>query len=396
MKVCLVSSFPPSRGDLNEYGYHLARALRDDPRVELTILADETAPGEEETAGFHVERCWRFNSPLNPVRLLRAIRRIRPDVVWFNLGFATLGRTPVGAFMGIAVPALVRCFGYYTHITLHTVIEFVNLKDAGLRFPPLYRVGGRIATHILLLANDVTVLLPSFRSALLKDYGADPERIHFRPHGTFNPPQPNDDASQKHQEHLVLAFGYWGTYKRLELLLAAMDEVAEILPSTVLIVAGGNHPATPGYLESVQLQRRGGCKVCFTGYVPEPDLAELFENAGVMVLPYSSAAGASGVLHQACEYALPIVASDLPEIRELASEEGIAIQFYAPGDKHGLASILLRVLQDGELRRRASTQNFRAAQSLSMAKVVSDYLRLFSARTSRRRQRLTEGWSKVV
>src|ERR1700730_706145 len=72
MRVSLVTSFPPSRGDLNEYGYHLACAMREDLRVELTILADD-AHSQEELAGFHVQRCWRFNSISNPARLLRAI-----------------------------------------------------------------------------------------------------------------------------------------------------------------------------------------------------------------------------------------------------------------------------------------------------------------------------------
>jgi len=95
IRVALVTSFPPSRGDLNEYGYHLACALRDDPRVELTILADETHL-QEDPVGFRVERCWRVNSPFNPVRLLSAIRKSSPDIVWFNIGFSTFARTSAG------------------------------------------------------------------------------------------------------------------------------------------------------------------------------------------------------------------------------------------------------------------------------------------------------------
>ena len=64
MRVSLVTSFPPSRGDLNEYGYHLACAMRDDPRVELSILADDDHT-QQELDGFNVQRCWRFD--LSPI-----------------------------------------------------------------------------------------------------------------------------------------------------------------------------------------------------------------------------------------------------------------------------------------------------------------------------------------
>jgi len=112
IRVSLVTSFPPSRGDLNEYGYHLACAMRDDSRVELSILADDT-DSPEELAGFRVQRCWRFDSIFNPIRLLMAVRNSEPDVVWFNIGFSTFARRPIAAFLALTVPALARTLHSY-------------------------------------------------------------------------------------------------------------------------------------------------------------------------------------------------------------------------------------------------------------------------------------------
>jgi hypothetical protein len=100
MKICLVTTFPPSRGGLSEYGFHIARELQKDPLLSLTILADEFPKGEAqpEIEGFSVERCWSFNSPRSPDRLLRTIRKLSPDVVWFNLLFTTFGHNPLVAF----------------------------------------------------------------------------------------------------------------------------------------------------------------------------------------------------------------------------------------------------------------------------------------------------------
>jgi len=108
MKICLVTSFPPSRDALNEYGFHIASELRQLPGIELTVLADEYAPLQVELDGFSVVRCWKFNSLSNPWRVLRAIWHERPDVVWFNLGFASFGGKALPAFLGIAIPFFAR------------------------------------------------------------------------------------------------------------------------------------------------------------------------------------------------------------------------------------------------------------------------------------------------
>jgi len=93
LKISLVTAFPPGRGDLNEYGFHLACALRDSPSVELTVLADDLE-NFEELAGFNVQRCWRFNSIFSLPRLIRTIRNTEPDVVWFNIGFSIFASNP--------------------------------------------------------------------------------------------------------------------------------------------------------------------------------------------------------------------------------------------------------------------------------------------------------------
>ena len=41
MKICLVTTFPPSTGGLSEYGFHIARELQRNPFLDLTVLADE-------------------------------------------------------------------------------------------------------------------------------------------------------------------------------------------------------------------------------------------------------------------------------------------------------------------------------------------------------------------
>ena len=142
MKICLVSAFPPSRGGLNEYGYHVAFALRKFANVELVILADTLPEPQPEVDGFNVIRCWSFNKLSNPIQLMRTIRKEKPDVVWFNLGFASFGSRAIPAFLGVTVPMFSRLRGYYTHVTLHQIMDTMNLEDARVPYPRLYRLGG--------------------------------------------------------------------------------------------------------------------------------------------------------------------------------------------------------------------------------------------------------------
>jgi glycosyltransferase involved in cell wall biosynthesis len=382
LRVCLVTCFPPSRGDLNEYGFHLACTLREEPDVDLVLLADEVSAGQE-LDGFTIERCWRFNSLLTPARLLRAIRKLNPDVVWFNMGFSTFARGPLAAFMSIMGPAITRWSGFYTHVTLHTIFERINLKDAGVRVPGAYRFAGKVATRVLLCANDVSVLLPSFRSELIQNYNVDAEHVHFRPHGIFSRTSPKRRLNTQAQEQVILAFGYWGTYKRLELLLESLGEVSKRVPRVRLVIGGLNHPTTPGYLESLQAQYANRKNIQFLGYVPESDLPDLFRKARVLVLPYTSAAGTSGVVHQACEYGLPMVAAAIPEIEEIAREYGAAIKFYRPGDRLTLSDHLIRILSSDDLRQRMAQQNLSVGSGMQISQVVGGYLNLFKARTRR-------------
>src|SRR3954454_24862353 len=161
MKICLVTAFPPSKRGLNEYGYHIARELQQDPLLSVTILADELEAPEPELEGFNVKRVWGMNLLSNPSRLLRAINEIKPDVVWFNLLFSTFGGKPIPAFAGLSIPALTRLTGCYNHVTLHHLTDNINREDAGVRSARLYRLARNVSTGMLLAANSVSALLPA-------------------------------------------------------------------------------------------------------------------------------------------------------------------------------------------------------------------------------------------
>jgi glycosyltransferase involved in cell wall biosynthesis len=377
MKICLVSAFPPSRRGLNEYGFHIARELQQDPLLSLTILADRLETAQPELADFNVCRTWSFNSFSISSKILGAIADLKPDVVWFNLLFSSFGDQPAQAFAGLSTPALSRLRGHYTHVTLHHLMDNVNLHDAGVRFPRLYRMAGSVATRMLLMANSVSVLLPAYRRTLIEKYRGN--NVHFRAHGIFSArPEYPDLSLRGNPEHRILAFGKWGTYKRLETLLESFANILEKLPQTRLVIAGSDHPATPGYVESVARRFHDCPRIEFRGYVAEEDIPELFRTASVLVMPYNSATGASGVAHLACQYGLPIISADIPDFREMADDENIAISFYQVGDPRDLAQEIVNLLTNPARQGEMAEQNFSAALRMTMPQIIRQYLRSFN------------------
>jgi glycosyltransferase involved in cell wall biosynthesis len=393
MKICLVATFPPSGRQLNEYAFHIARELQRHPGVELTILADELTQydfatdgngqsidggQQQELPGFNVIRCWGFNSLTTPLRLAHIVRRLKPDVVWFNLVFSSFATpdNPVAAFAGLSAPALIRSLGFFTHITLHHILEHVDFAAAGVRHSRLLQFGSDAATRALLKANSVSVLLPAYQRTLMSKYAA--SNVLLGTHGTFAAtPDPPDFTKRGNPDQRILAIGHWGTYKRLETLMEAFPRVLRKVPNARLVIAGANHHTRAGYWESIRAAQPAHLPIDFLGYVAEEDIPNLYQSTSALVMPYDSATGSSGPAHQACEFGVPIVSADIPDLREMAIDEDMAVSFYKTGDANELAEQLIAILNSPELQRRMAESNYRAGVRMTMSAVIHSYLRWF-------------------
>jgi glycosyltransferase involved in cell wall biosynthesis len=405
MKICLVATFPPSGRQLNEYAFHIARELQRNPDVDLTILADQltnydfatdengtplNAPQQTELSDFNVIRCWDFNSVRTPIRLVNTIRRLKPDVVWFNLVFSSFATpdNPVAALIGLSAPALIRACGFFTHITLHHVLEHVDFAAAGVRRERLFRLGTDLATRALLRADSVSVLLPGYQRTLISKYGA--TNVLLGTHGTFaSNPSPPDFTKRGNPDLRILAIGHWGTYKRLETLMEAFPLVLKKVPNARLVVAGANHHTKAGYWEAIRAAQPAHLPIEFRGYVPEEDFPELYQSTSVLVMPYDSATGSSGPAHQACEYGVPIVCADIADLREMAVDEDMAVSFYRTGDAKDMAEQLVTILTSPELHRRMAEHNYTAGVRMTMSCVIRSYLRWFELQKCKKTIRST-------
>src|SRR6185437_3922236 len=106
-------------------------------------------------------------------------------------------------------------------------------------------------------------------------------------------------------------------------------------------------------------------------------------------------AGSSGIAHLACTYGVPIVASDIPDFRRLADEEGLAIDFFPAGNINELARHLRDLLQNRERQIEMAMQNVSAALRMSMPEIIRQYLRTFELRRELEKMRSISSLRKI-
>src|SRR5437899_12755355 len=110
-------------------------------------------------------------------------------------------------------------------------METVYPKDAGGRFRHIYTAAGYAATQLLLFANSISVLMPAYRSIIRKKYGRG--AVYVRNHGILSGKAEYPAFARRgNPEHRLLAFGKWGTYKRLEPMRTALESVARRVSHT--------------------------------------------------------------------------------------------------------------------------------------------------------------------
>lgn len=157
---------------------------------------------------------------------------------------------------------------------------------------------------------------------------------------------------------ILLAVARHERQKGIDVVLQAMPRVLDIMPNARLLVAGREGNVTPQLLSMVD-QLHLGRAVRFLGV--RPDVGDLFCGADVFVLP-SRWEGFPGVVLEAMALEAPIVANDLPMVREAVGDERNA--WLVPKDRPDrLAEALIVALNDpagGRERTAAALERFHA------------------------------------
>ncbi|WP_299060872.1 glycosyltransferase [uncultured Polaribacter sp.] len=392
MKLAIVTAYPPSKVTLNEYAYHLVKSFRQSKKVtELVLLTDKTPEGKdinftENGCKITVKECWKFNSYTNIVNVTKAISKTKPDAVLFNLQFMKFGDKKLAAALGLALPLVCKIKQIPTIVLLHNILEQTDLEKAGFTsnkfLQKAYNFIGTSLTKLILKADIVAVTMDKYVTTLQEKYKVN--NVKMIPHGTFEiPKKPSHTLSKGPLK--VMTFGKFGTYKKVESMIEAVEKVRKSSGLDLeIVIAGTDNPNVLGYLDNVKEKYKHIPQITFTGYVEENQVETLFNESAVVVFPYTSTTGSSGVLHQAGSYGKAVVMPNLGDLATLVVDEGYRGEFFEPESTESLANAIEAIVTNDGYRIQLEEANYKAATAFPMERITNMYLEEFETISSKK------------
>lgn len=142
----------------------------------------------------------------------------------------------------------------------------------------------------------------------------------------------------------VLLFGRIFAYKGLEYLIRAEAMLKDALPNLHITVAGrGDDPWV-----FKRLMGEAGRYDIRNRFIEDEEVAQLFLDADIVVLPYTEASQ-SGVLNLAAAFGKPVIVTDVGELRATVQPNGLGM-VVPPGNAEELAKAIRILADNSELR----------------------------------------------
>ena len=267
---------------------------------------------------------------------LKAIKA-RPDVIHYHAE-------------GPCVPLrLAHWFGIRTVATIHA-LDWQRAKWG--RFASTYlKLGERTAAKC---ADEVIVLSRNVQRYFKDTYGRD---VRFIPNGIErNTPVAADAITRKYgleKDGYILFLGRIVPEKGVHYLIEAFKRLDT---DKKLVIAGGSSDSAE-YYESIKAAAASDPRIVLTGFTQGEELAELYSNAYVYVLP-SDLEGMPMSLLEAMSYGNCCLTSDIPECAEVVGDHAVT---FHKGDVDDLTVKLGGLLSD-------------SAQVMSLKTSAADYI----------------------
>lgn len=272
----------------------------------------------------------RIRYPMNLVGVYRVIKHINsfnPDIIhlqgdhpWFNLTLPLLRRK------------------YPLVVTVHDIT--CHIGDRRSRKIPSF-----VHKLVMRYADRVIVHGKKLKELLTEKDNKSPGSIQVIPHGEFSFYKKFSRRAVKEEDHLILFFGRIWEYKGLRYLIEAEPLISEKVPTAKIVIAGKGEDFRK-YQEMMVHKEKF---IVHNEYIPNEMVAELFQKASIVVLPYIEASQ-SGIVPLAYAFKKPVVATDVGSIPEVV-DNGKTGYIVPPKDPKKLAEAIIDLLRDKEKRR---------------------------------------------
>lgn len=348
MRLSIIGPAYPLRGGIAHHAYRLQQGLTARGHAVQVISFRKLYPtlffpgtSEMDTSKLRLDAGAKaILTPLDPRTWIEAIKEVKsfaPDAVvfqWWQPFFAPLVGTLARAFAKAGIRRIIECHNILPHES--TPADRLLLKFA-------FKSADRFITH----SRKDRELLATLADEKKISVASLPALDEFR--------APGQSARSGNR---ILFFGKVRKYKGLDVLLEAMPKALSAV-SCELVIAGEFYDSFDKYRSRIrELGIEENARI-INRYIPNEEVAQFFEQADVLVLPYISASQ-SGVARIAFSNALPIIASDAGGLSETVTENVNGLLFPAR-DSQALANCIIRYFAENLGPRFA--ENLRAASA---------------------------------
>lgn len=294
-----------------------------------------------------------IESCINMTALLARFTIAKPDIVhvqWIPL----VRKLPFEMWF----LRIVKKLGIKLVYTAHNVLP----HDTGTALVPVFRRVYREMDAIICHTDEA-------KRRLIREFSADPERVSVIAHGPLlhdaklrSVHASKAELSVPENKVLVVWQGIVRSYKGLDFLLESWRKVDTLAMNACLLIAG---TGDSGLLEAIKeqvcrLHLEESVRLDFR-FIPDEELPTYYQASDILVYPYKEVT-TSGALMTALAYGKPIIATALPDFREVLRDRNTAY-LVNYGDVDGLADALTKLIQNPKERERlargiATSKNF--------------------------------------
>jgi len=179
-------------------------------------------------------------------------------------------------------------------------------------------------------------------------------------------------------EKFLLYVGGISPHKNLAVLINAFEKIS-VNQTDVKLVLVGDYKDDPFFSAYPSLKKQVAelkldDKVVFTGFIPDEDLAQLYNTAQLLVFP-SLEEGFGLPAIEAMSCGTPVAASNCSSLPEVLGEAG---RFFDPRNVSNMAELIGRILADEQERKAMRETGLARAEQFMWKKAAEDTLLIFN------------------
>ncbi|MDX1746977.1 MAG: glycosyltransferase family 4 protein, partial [Halobacteriales archaeon] len=362
--------FKPMAGGKAEHAYRYAKYFHEQGHTVLTIAPDVEGCREfDEAQSFEIRRVKGRGTYAGLARFLAAlVRALREEQFdWVYCPFWL----PEGALAALTVPHTQSRLAIAVHgrEVLYEKSSFEDriraqrqLLKAGLLQPPLQR-------WILRSADVVIAVSEWTRDAVLR---AVPDGVDVRVVNNGVTPEEFEDATPLEtvdgvdltDRKVLLTVSRLAPRKGHDVVIQALPRITEEHPDTIYLVAGSGRERAS--LEALAERLGVEDHVLFLGYVPDPDLPDLYATADLFVMPNrwegTSVEGFGIVFLEANATRTPVVGGDSGGVPDAVVDD-VTGRLVDPYSVEAVAETITDLLSDRQSLARMGQNGYERVRS---------------------------------